>query len=155
MTAIAFRCSLAPVLPVPPLARLTRPSQAPLTIIRRRQAGLSGTPTSGCQHAQSTTLHSETGSARIRPAMSTRTDDYADEALLDPESTQDEHSRPSLQRINTADDDYLSDSEHSRIRKLLYVSHFLSTWNSRVLGFAILTACVPSSTRFIHSKFSS
>ncbi|KAF7197034.1 Solute carrier family 40 member 1 [Pseudocercospora fuligena] len=67
--------------------------------------------------------------------MSSRTDDQAEEALLDPESTQDEHSRPSLQRINTADDDYLSDSEHSRIRKLLYVSHFLSTWNSRVFEF--------------------
>lgn len=68
--------------------------------------------------------------------MSTRTDDQAEEALLDPESSQDEYSRPALQRINTADDDYISDSEHSRIRKLLYVSHFLSTWNSRVFEFA-------------------
>ena len=30
-----------------------------------------------------------------------------------------------------------------------------TTWNSRVLGLAIFTACVPSSLRFSHSKFSS
>ncbi|KXT02903.1 hypothetical protein AC578_1806 [Pseudocercospora eumusae] len=64
--------------------------------------------------------------------MSTRTDDQAEEALLDPGSSQHECSRLALQRVNTADNDSLSHSEHSRIRKLLYISHFLSTWNSRV-----------------------
>lgn len=34
-----------------------------------------------------------------------------------------------------ASDNRLSDEDHGRVRRLLYSSHFLSTWNSRVFEF--------------------
>lgn len=34
-----------------------------------------------------------------------------------------------------AEEPQLDDAEHGRVRKLLYTSHFLSTWNSRVFEF--------------------
>ncbi|PPJ55793.1 hypothetical protein CBER1_01626 [Cercospora berteroae] len=65
-------------------------------------------------------------------------DDEAAERLLDDDNS---NLRPALQRLHTAEDDgdgneqQLDAAEHARVRKLLYTSHFLSTWNARLFEF--------------------
>lgn len=62
-------------------------------------------------------------------------DDDATERLL-PES-EDNGARQSYSgpRPDENGDSPVSDDEHRSIRRLLYISHFLSTWNSRVFEF--------------------
>ncbi|KAK4634795.1 Solute carrier family 40 member 1 [Fulvia fulva] len=58
--------------------------------------------------------------------------DEAAEHLLEA----DEPGPPSLNRFETDDETSgLTEREHSKARRLLYISHFLSTWNSRLFEF--------------------
>lgn len=55
---------------------------------------------------------------------------------VDPERLSAEQSDcETISNVTTEHGDSLSDHEHGQVRRLLYISHFLSTWNSRVFEF--------------------